>query len=112
MFDEGLVVASAASAFNNAAVVAPAFLWNALLASPLFFAIYFFGRKFLDTVGMRPYVTPGRVTFWTIVFTALWVIFMGGNYDVLRDGVSLLPFVTAAILFVASVLHQIAGDGW
>ena len=32
---------------------------------------------------------------------ALWVVFMGGNYDVLRDGVSLLPWVTAGILFVS-----------
>lgn len=102
MFDEGLVVASAVSAFNNAAVVAPTFLWNAVLASPLFIAIYVFGRKFLDATGMRPYVTGARVTFWTIVFTALWVVLMGGNYDVLRDGVSLLPFVTAAILFVTA----------
>ena len=104
MFDESLVVASAVSAFNNAAVVAPAFLWNAVLASPLFVAIYVFGRKFLDTTGVRPYVTGARVMFWTIILTAMWVVFMGGNYDVLRDGVSLLPFVTAAILFVTSLL--------
>ena len=101
MFDESLVVASAVSAFNNAAVVGPAFLWNAVLASPLFVAIYVFGRKFLDVTGLRPYVTGARVTFWTIMFTALWVVFMGGNYDVLRDGVSLLPWVTAGILFVS-----------
>lgn len=103
MFDESLVVASAVSAFNNAAVVGPAFLWNAVLASPLFVAIYVFGRKFLDATGLRPYVTGARVTFWTVVFTALWVVFMGGNYEVLRDGVSLLPWVTAAILFVTSI---------
>lgn len=103
MFDESLVVASAVSAFNNAAVVAPAFLWNAVLASPLFVAVYVFGRKFLDGTGLRPYVTGARINFWTIVFTALWVVFMGGNYDVLRDGVSLLPWVTAVILFAASV---------
>ena len=104
MFDESLVVASAVSAFNNAAVVAPAFLWNAVLASPLFVAIYVFGRRFLDNAGLRPYVTRARITFWTVVITALWVVFMGGNYAVLRDGVSLLPFVTAAILFVTSIL--------
>ena len=103
MFDESLVVASAVSAFNNAAVVGPAFLWNAVLASPLFVAIYVFGRKFLDASGMRPYVTGARITFWTVVFTALWVVFLGGNYAVLRDGVSLLPWVTAAILFVTSI---------
>lgn len=103
MFDESLVVASAVSAFNNAAVAGPAFLWNAVLASPLFIAVYVFGRKFLDASAMRPYVTGARITFWTVVFTALWCVFLGGNYDVLRDGVSLLPFVTAAILFVTSI---------
>ena len=104
MFDESLVVASAVSAFNNTAVVAPAFLWSAVLASPLFVAVYVFGRKFLDATGLRPYVTGARVMFWTIILTAMWVVFMGGNYDVLRDGVSLLPFVTAAVLFVTSLL--------
>lgn len=103
MFDESLVVASAVSAFNNAAVVAPAFLWNAVLASPLFVAVYVFGRKFLDVCGLRPYVTGARIMFWTVVFTAMWIVFLGGNYEVLRDGVSLLPFVTAAILFVTSI---------
>ena len=103
MFDENLVVASAVSAFNNAAIVGPAFLWNAVLASPLFIAVYVFGRKFLGATGLCPYVTRARVTFWTVVFTALWVVLMGGNYGVLRDGVSLLPWVTATILFVASI---------
>ncbi len=103
MFDESLIVASAVSAFNNAAVAGPAFLWNAVLASPLFVAIYVFGRRFLDSTGVRPYVTGPRIMFWTVVFTALWVVLMGGNYGVLRDSVSLLPFVTAAVLFVASI---------
>lgn len=101
MLDESLVVTSAVSAFNNAAVVAPAFLWNAVLALPLFAAIYVFGRHALDKLGLRSYVTMERATFWTIVIMALWVILMGGNYAVLRDGVSLLPWVTAAILFFA-----------
>lgn len=103
MFDENLVVASAVSAFNNAAVVGPAFLWNAVLASPLFVAIYFFARHGMDKMGIRPYVTMARATFWTVVITALWVVLMGGNYSVLRDGVSLVPFVTAAVLFASCI---------
>ena len=103
MFDESLVVASAVSAFNNAAVVGPAFLWNAVLASPLFVAIYFFARHGMDKMGIRPYVTMARATFWTVVITALWVVLMGGNYSVLRDGVSLVPFVTAAVLFASCI---------
>ena len=101
MFDESLIVASAVSAFNNVAVIGPAFLWNAVLALPLFWVIYMFGRHALDKTGLRPYVTMGRATFWTVIITALWVVLMGGNYAVLRDGVSLVPWVTAIILFVS-----------
>jgi len=103
MFDESLIVASAVSAFNNAAVAAPAFFWNALLGVPLFVAVYFFGRNFANKLGFRAYVTSARASFWTVVITALWVVLMGGNYDVLRDGVSLMPWISAAILLVASV---------
>lgn len=103
MFDESLVVASAVSAFNNAAVAAPAFFWNALLGVPLFMVVYFFGRNFADKLGFRQYVTPGRASFWTVVLASMWVVLLGGNYGVLRDGVSLLPWVTAAILLVSSV---------
>lgn len=101
MFDETLVVASATSAFNNFAVVPPAFLWNTVLVTPLLFGIYLFVRRFADKCGIKPYITMERMTFWTVVLTALWVVLMGGNYVVLRDGVSLLPWVTAAILFVS-----------
>ena len=44
MFDDSLIVASATSAFNNVAVAAPAFFWNAVLCLPLFFGIYAFAR--------------------------------------------------------------------
>lgn len=103
MFDESLVVASATSAFNNFAVVPPAFLWNAVLVTPLLFGIYMFVRRFADKCGIKPYITMERMTFWTVVLTALWVVLMGGNYVVLRDGVSLLPWITAAILFVSCI---------
>ena len=103
MFDENLVVASAVSAFNNAAVAAPAFFWNALLGVPLFVAVYLIGRNFSDKIGFRPYVTSNRISFWTVVVTAVWIVLCGGNYGVLRDGVSLVPWITAAILLVASV---------
>ncbi|MBO7508752.1 MAG: hypothetical protein J6T57_00550 [Alphaproteobacteria bacterium] len=103
MFDDGLIVSSAASAFNNIAVVAPAFLWNAVLCLPLFVGIYIVGRYFADRLGILPYITRARAVFWTVVLTAIWVVLIGGNYDVLRDGHSLLPWVTAAILFVSSI---------
>ncbi len=103
MFDESLVVASAVSAFNNAAVAAPAFFWDALLGVPLFMALYFLGRNFTEKLGFGPYVTSSRVSFWAVFITAMWVVLRGGNYDVLRDGVSLVPWLTAAVLLVASL---------
>ena len=37
------------------------------------------------------------------MLTAAWVVLMGGNYAVLRDNISLLPWVTAAVLFVSCI---------
>ncbi len=101
MFQDNMVVNSAINAFNNAAIVAPAFFWNAILCLPLFVAIYVFGRFYAKKLGLAEFMNPERVAFWGIIMTMMWVVFMGGNYDVLRDGVSLLPWVTAGILFVS-----------
>ena len=101
MFQDTLVVTSAVSAFNNAAVVSPAFFWNAVLCIPLFVAIYLFGRLYGKKLGLDGLFNLERVVFWSIAMIAFWIVFMGGNYDVLRDGVSLLPWVTAGILFVS-----------
>ncbi len=101
MFQDSMVVNSAISAFNNAAIVAPAFFWNAILCAPLFIVIYMFGRVYGKKLGLDGFMNSSRVVFWNIVMILLWTVFMGGNYDVLRDGVSLLPWVTAGILFVS-----------
>ncbi|MBO4582915.1 MAG: hypothetical protein J5714_02560 [Alphaproteobacteria bacterium] len=101
MFQNTVVVSSAVSAFNNAAIVSPAFFWNAILCAPLFVAIYLLGRFYGQKLGLVGFVNGERVSFWSIIMIALWVVLMGGNYDVLRDGVSLLPWVTAGILFVS-----------
>ena len=37
------------------------------------------------------------------VLTFLWIVLFGGNYGVLRDGVSVLPFVVAVIVFLSSL---------
>ena len=101
MFDETMVVASAVSAFNNFAIVTPAFFWSAVLCVPLFAVIYIFVRRFSDKCGLKTYITVERMTFWVMVLTAMWTVLMGGNYGVLRDNISLLPWVTAVILLVA-----------
>ncbi len=103
MFQDTVVVSSAMSAFNNAAVVAPAFFWNAVLCTPLFVAIYLLGRFYGKKLGFGDFINSERVAFWSIVMIMLWTVLMGGNYDVLRDGVSLLPWVTAGILFFSCV---------
>ena len=103
MFQDTVVVSSALSAFNNAAVVAPAFFWNAILCAPLFVAVYLFGRFYSKKIGLDGLVNAPRVAFWTVVMIMLWTVLMGGNYEVLRDGVSLLPWVTACILFVSGL---------
>lgn len=111
MFQDLTIVPSAASAFNNAALVGPAFLWSALLCLPLFVAAFFLARSGLGGFGLGKYLTTQRVSFWTVVMTGIWVVLFGGNYDVLRDGVSLLPYVTAFILFIGSVfIGQKTGD--
>ena len=103
MFQDNMVVNSAISAFNNAAIVAPAFFWNAVLCAPLFIGVYLFGRFYGKKLGLADFINPERIAFWCIIMVALWIVFMGGNYDVLRDGVSLLPWVTAGILFVSCI---------
>ncbi len=98
MFDEVIVVKSAVSAFNNAALVSPAFLWYAILAVPLFVMVYFCGNLFLDKIGWNRNNVIKNSSVVMVVMTFIWMVLFGGNYVVLRDGISVLPFLTAAIL--------------
>lgn len=101
MLEESLVVSSAISAFNNAALVAPAFLWNAVLCIPLFVLCFWFGRHAASRLGVLPYITVQRGTFWVVLLTALWCVLMGGNYSALRDGTTMLPWVLSVVLFLS-----------
>ena len=103
MFDESLVVQSAVSAFNNAALATPAFFWLGLLMIPLFFTVYKYGNRFMDLIGWNRFDMQTRVIKWTVGLSVAWIILFGGNYDVLRDSMTLLPFVTAAIVFMGMV---------
>ncbi len=102
MFDEAIVVQSAVSAFNNAALAAPAFLWYGLLAVPLFVLVYFCGGAFLSKLGWTRNNIMSRCALATVVLTFMWFILFGGNYAVLRDGISVLPFVMAAAIFLCA----------
>ncbi len=102
MFDDTLVVQSAVSAFNNSALFAPAFLWNAILAIPLFAIAYFYGNVFLEKLGWNTSNSAKRDSIVLVALIMIWTVLFGGNYDTLRDTTSVLPMVTAFILFTSS----------
>lgn len=111
MFEDIVVVQSAVSAFNNAALWSPAFLWWAFLALPLFVIVWKFGRDIAVRFGFNNDNLLGRVSAWCAALTFGWIVLFGGNYAVLRDGVSVLPLMNAGIvfltsLFVSSHLHK------
>lgn len=103
MFDKTIVVQSAISAFNNAALYAPAFLWWAILTLPLFALVYFCGNSFLERIGWTRRDLLGRVSLTAVVLILAWLVLFGGNYGVLRDDETVLPFVVAVIAFVSSL---------
>lgn len=103
MLNDITVVQSALSAFNNAALLAPAFLWSALLAIPLFYIVYFCAPQITSYLKWNRENFLGRTTVWTAILTMLWVVLFGGNYSVLRDNLSVLPMVTATIVFLCSL---------
>ena len=100
MFEESLVVQSAVSAFNNAALAGPAFFWLGLLMAPLFFVAYKYGNRFLGMIGWERDSLQMRVIKWTVGLSVVWMVLFGGNYDVLRDAETVLPFITAAVAFM------------
>lgn len=103
MFEDIVVVQSAVSAFNNAALWAPAFLWWGMLATPLFIAIYWCAGTLLNKLGWTRNNILSHVSMWTVVFTFAWIVLFGGNYNVLRDSLSVLPMMVAAIVFLSAL---------
>lgn len=103
MLNDMAIVQSAASAFNNAALVAPAFLWWAILMLPLYVAVYWYGCDFMTRIGWNRGNLLAKVSFWTVVFVFAWTVMFGGNYAVLRDNLSVLPMLTAVIVFLSSL---------
>ncbi len=103
MLNDTAVVQSAISAFNNAALWAPAFLWSAILMLPLFVVVYWCGAQITERLGWTRANILENVTVWTAGLTMVWVVLFGGNYGVLRDDLSVLPMVTAVIVFLTSL---------
>ncbi len=103
MFDYVSVVQSAVSAFNNAALVGPAFLWWAVLMLPLFYMVYLYAGDFIKRIGWNRDNLLSQVSVWTVIFIFIWVVLFGGNYAVLRDDLSVLPMLTAVIVFLSAL---------
>lgn len=103
MFDSSVIVQSAISAFNNSALVAPAFLWWGLLALPLFVLVYLCAGVLINRIGWNSGNFVGRASLTTVIMALAWIVLFGGNYGVLRDSISVLPFAIATIVFVASL---------
>lgn len=103
MFNDMIVVQSAVSAFNNAALQGAAFLWYAILCLPLFLLVYYCGNSFLERIGWQGKNLKKRLSFVCVLMTLIWVVLFGGNYNVLRDSETVLPFVIASITFFASL---------
>lgn len=103
MFEDSIIVQSAISAFNNAALIAPAFLWSAVLTAPLYALVWMFGDKIADKIGWNRTNLLNRASLWTAIITFGWIVLFSGNYGVLRDDMSTLPFMVAAIIFVTTM---------
>jgi len=111
MFDETLVVQSAVSAFNNAALVAPSFFWLGVLWAPLMALAYFYGGDFMCRIGWQESQLQRNAAVMTVVVTMLWLVLGGWNYGVLRDAGSLLPYCIAVVVFAGSMLIGAASRG-
>ena len=104
MFDSSVIVQSAISAFNNSALVAPAFLWWGVLALPLFVLVYLCAGVLINRIGWNSGNFVGRASLTTVIMGLEWVVVFGGNYGDLRDRISGLQVAIARLVFVEFLL--------
>lgn len=103
MLNDFIVVESAISAFNNAALWMPAFLWWTILTLPLFVVVYWCHSAITNRIGWKRENILNKSATWVAGLTCAWAIMFGGNYSVLRDSLSVLPMMMATILFLTSL---------
>ncbi len=112
MFDVSLIVQTAISSFNNAALAAPTFFWSALLALPLFILVYKFGAKInqsIDWDGLKNHsLQKFGLAFCSEIILFFWLIIMRADYNVIRDEYTAVPFVLSGLLFLltASIVQK------
>jgi predicted small integral membrane protein len=98
MIDSSLVVQSAASSFNNAALSAPDFFWTAVLSLPIFIATALFSGA-LNAKFFSDDKTSNRTLTLVIAGTMVVWLLTRGSYAVLRDGISHVHLLCAFALF-------------
>ena len=103
MLNDSLIVTTALSAFNNAALYGPLFFITGLLSVPLFFMVYLYAGDFADRFRLNKDIEKNTVFFSSLILM-LWVMLFGGNYAVIRDSISLLPVLIAIMLFGLNVV--------
>lgn len=104
MFDDFFIASTAVSSFNNAALINPFFLTVGLLTLPLFFMTYLYGHDFATRFGWTNQNAEFKTGFWSAIILCLWVMLFGGNYAVIRGGISLLPMLLAIVLFFSMLV--------
>ena len=97
MFDSSLVVQSAVSSFNNAALFAPNFLWSAILALPIFAIFWIFAPQILARLMPNPRIRNHQISTLAIIIIAIFLL-THGSYAVVRDGVSGVGILVAVML--------------
>ncbi len=105
MFNEFSIASTAVSSFNNAALVNPLFLASSILMLPLFFLIYLYGNDFITRIcGWHKNEIEHKSGFFSLTFLMFWLLIFGGNYAVIRDGISLLSNMISIVLFCLTII--------
>ncbi|MCL2018064.1 MAG: hypothetical protein FWG80_04830 [Alphaproteobacteria bacterium] len=102
MFDASLVVQSAISTFNNAALRAPDFFWVALLCLPLFVVAWVMAPQISDLFLQDKKTRNYKVSILAIILIFGWVL-THENFNVLRDGASYVNVLAAFVLYFCTV---------
>lgn len=104
MLNDIFIATTAISSFNNAALLNPLFFSAAILAVPLFFMVYFYGRDFVSRFGWNNQNIESKTEFWLTGSLAFWILLFGGNYAVIRDSMSCLSLGLSVVLFLLMIV--------
>ena len=103
MFGDMSVVSTAISSFNNAALYSPYFFVVALFSIPVYILEFMYGRDFIDKFRWSHQDVKSHAGFLSVACLVLWLLIFGGNYAVIRDGISCLPVMISLVLFLSFI---------